>query len=153
MVSKRTSVTEVNKLQVLIAIQQGKGLNYQMLAEQFPVTPKTISRWLKCYEAEGLRGILREKRGEKCVSELAHARDSSGISLREAIAERLNATENAPHSYKGLHQELQVRFGFKSGYTPFYKYVKRYFPDARLKRPRPSHVQKPKDAEERAKKN
>jgi transposase len=124
-----------------------------MLAEQFPVGHRTIGRWLKAYESGGLQEMLSEARGRARSSELANARDEAGISLLDAISTRLNDTVNSARSYKELHQEMQLRFGFKSNYTLFYLFVKRYFPQARLKRPRPSHVQKPKDAEERAKKN
>lgn len=133
------------RMQMLLAIKEGKASSKRGLAEAIGVDPNSIQKWRTTYIKTGLTGLLAFAGGGKkksLINRTAH----------DAIEQKLTNPKEAFTSFVQLQDWISEEFVPGINYHTVNKYVKRHF-GAKLKVARKSHVLKDEQAVEAFKKN
>lgn len=123
------------RLHVLVLIASQEVSTREEAARRLALHRSTVCRWLRVYQREGRRGLLR-------VGEAGAPSGTPRLTpaMTEALQRRLNAPQGFG-SYLEVQQWLYDEYGQRIPYSTAHRWV-RYGLKAKLKRPRPEHPQK-----------
>lgn len=143
---KRLSKSNINreKLIMLYELKKGVVTTRKELAEKLSRDNATITRWLNKYREGGIEELLLQKKAPGKTPKIT-------APVWEKLSEKLQETEGFS-SYGEIQKWLESECGVKVAYHTVYKKV-RYQLQAKLKRPRPSHLKKDLAAQDLFKKN
>lgn len=122
------SVSQKERLQMLVWLKQGEVRSRGELAERCQRDKATITRWLGCYRKGGLSALLRKGTAPGAVRKIP-------AESLEKLKARLAQPEGF-HSYGEIQQWLEQTCQLTVEYGTLYRVV-RYELKAKLKVPRP----------------
>lgn len=130
------SVSQKERLQMLVYLKQGEVSSRFELAERCNRDKATITRWVSCYRQGGLNALLTK-----------HTAPGASRKIQGEALEQLKARLAQPkgfHSYREIQQWLEQTCQLTVEYGTLYRVV-RYELKAKPKVPRPrAHQQDPK---------
>lgn len=125
------------RLQMLYLLKSGQVSSRKELASLLGRNQARITRWLRKYKEQGLKGLLEVKFPPGKVG------IGRGLAL-ERLKQRLQEVEGF-HSYGQIQQWIQKELGLVIAYKTVYQLV-RYELGAKLKVPRPRSLKQQEEA-------
>ena len=126
------------RLQVLYWLKQEKALSISNIAKSIGRHRGTLQEWLKIYREEGGAGL------EMVKSSLGGGNRVIPKWAEEALAKRLQESENGFASYGAVQEWLSQTLGVEAEYHAVYQ-MTRYRLKAKLKVVRPQHYKQDKE--------
>lgn len=125
------------KIKMLLSIQSGIDKNIE-LASKTGSGLRSIIRWKKQYQAEGIDALFRDNRGH------GH-KPALGEKEQQQLEAQLSNPKSGFRSYLEIQQWVEATFGIKMEYQALYKFLRRRY-GTKLKVGRKSHIKKDEKA-------
>ena len=132
-IQKGLSEQKRQRVQMLLLLKHDGTLTKNYMGTALCVSSNSIQIWRKCYEQNGIDGLLSDKRGGYKPAQISTA-------IHKKIEKRLNSPTEGFKSYKEA-QDWINSFGLDMKYQAVNKYLKRKF-SVKLKVARKSHIHK-----------
>ena len=127
------------RLNALILIKTKKGKTLLSTAEQFGVHSRTLDRWIKRYNKEGIGKYLSKEKRSKQSKIIAPE-------IHKELEEKLHSSVNPFSGYVEVQEWLLKEHGVDIEYQWLWKYMKTKL-NSVLKVPRKSNIKKEEGAE------
>ncbi len=131
---RQTSLTGEKRVKSLIYILEEKFRTRKELATYLGVHIRTMERWHKIYEAEGIDAMISNKPKPKPSSFITPE-------VHEGLKTRVNTAGNPFLGYWDAQLWIKQEYGIDVNYHTIRKYLIKHF-KTKVKSPRKSHIKK-----------
>ncbi len=138
--SRQVSLTGEKRVKCLLYIQEERFRTRRELASYLGIHIRTMERWLKTYQSEGLESMVSNKPKPK-PSVLIRKE------IHEGLKSRVNNGSNPFLGYWDAQQWVKQEFGVEIKYHTLRGYLINHF-KTKVKSPRKSHINKDSQATE-----